>query len=100
MAPTAVDRDQDRSSPGLVSISPEGRVGIDLYWLPLGAGGNFVRFNGYVYEAIKASLDRRPVCDLYHSALAWGWSSKALLAPAGLVAFECFAAKCARGATV
>jgi hypothetical protein len=47
----------------------EGRVGIDLYWLPLGAGGNFVRFNGRVYEAIKARLDRRPVCDLYHSAL-------------------------------
>jgi hypothetical protein len=28
-----------------------------------------VRFNGRVYEAIKARLDRRPVCDLYHSAL-------------------------------
>jgi hypothetical protein len=46
-----------------------GNFGIDLYWLPLGAGGNFVRFNGRVYEAIKARLDRRPVCDLYHSAL-------------------------------
>ena len=43
--------------------------GIDLYWLPLGAGGNFVRLNGRIYEAIKARLDRRPVCDLYHSAL-------------------------------
>ena len=50
-------------------IPPEGRVGIDLYWLPLGAGGNFVRLNGRVYEAIKARLDRRPVSDLYHSAL-------------------------------
>lgn len=49
--------------------SPGGRVGIDLYWLPLGAGGNFVRLNGRLYEAIKARLDRRPVCDLYHSAL-------------------------------
>jgi hypothetical protein len=28
-----------------------------------------VRFNGRVYEALKARLDRRPVCDLYHSAL-------------------------------
>jgi hypothetical protein len=46
-----------------------GRVGIDLYWLPLGAGGNFVRFNGRAYEAIKARLDRRPACDLYHSGL-------------------------------
>jgi hypothetical protein len=44
-------------------------VGIDLYWLPLGAGGNFVRLNGRVYEALKARLDRRPACDLYHSAL-------------------------------
>jgi len=37
-----------------------GHFGIDLYWLPLGAGGNFVRLNGRVYEAIKARLDRRP----------------------------------------
>jgi hypothetical protein len=61
--------DQDGSSPGVVPVPPEGRLGIDLYWLPLGAGGNFVRLNGRVYEAIKARLDRRPVCDLYHSAL-------------------------------
>jgi hypothetical protein len=50
-------------------IPNEERVGIDLYWLPLGAGGNFVRLNGRVYEAIKARLERRPVSDLYHSAL-------------------------------
>ncbi len=68
MAPT-VDCDQDRSSLGVVPIPREGRLGIDLYWLPLGAGGNFVRCNGRIYEAIKARLDRRPVCDLYHSAL-------------------------------
>jgi hypothetical protein len=43
--------------------------GIDLYWLPLGAGGNFVRLNGKVYEAIAARLGRRPEFDLYHSAL-------------------------------
>jgi hypothetical protein len=42
---------------------------VDLYWLPLGAGGHFVRFNGRVYEALAARRDRRPVCDLYHSAL-------------------------------
>jgi hypothetical protein len=35
----------------------------------LGAGGKFVRLNGFVYEALKARLDRRPACDLYHSAL-------------------------------
>jgi hypothetical protein len=45
------------------------RAGIDLYWLPLGAGGNFVRLNGRIYEAMKARLDRRPIFDLYHSGL-------------------------------
>lgn len=45
------------------------RFGIDLYWLPLGAGGNFVRLNGRVYEAIEATLQRRPRYDLYHSGL-------------------------------
>jgi hypothetical protein len=44
-------------------------AGVDLYWLPLGAGGRFVRFNGRIYEALKARMERRPVSDLYHSAL-------------------------------
>jgi hypothetical protein len=44
-------------------------VSIDLYWLPLGAGGHSVRLNGKVFEAIAARLERRPVQDLYHSAL-------------------------------
>jgi hypothetical protein len=52
-----------------VSIASEWRFGIDLYWLPLGAGGNFVRLNGRIYEAIKACIGRRPVRDLYHSGL-------------------------------
>jgi hypothetical protein len=43
---------------------------IDLYWLPLGAGGHSVRLNGRVFEAVAARLQRRPRCDLYHSALA------------------------------
>ena len=42
---------------------------IDLYWLPLGAGGHFVRLNGRVYEAMKAYRERRRQLDLYHSAL-------------------------------
>jgi hypothetical protein len=42
---------------------------VDLYWLPLGAGGHFVRLNGRLYEAVAARLQRRPACDLYHSAL-------------------------------
>ena len=44
-------------------------AGVDLYWLPLGAGGHFVRLNGRVYEAFTARLQRRPARDLYHSAL-------------------------------
>jgi hypothetical protein len=43
--------------------------GVDLYWLPLGAGGHFVRLNGRVFEGVAARLKRRPPCDLYHSAL-------------------------------
>jgi hypothetical protein len=42
---------------------------IDLYWLPLGAGGHSVRLNGRVFEAVAARLERRPSFDLYHSAL-------------------------------
>jgi hypothetical protein len=42
---------------------------IDLYWLPLGAGGHSVRLNGRVYEAVVSRLERRHACDLYHSAL-------------------------------
>jgi hypothetical protein len=45
------------------------RSGINLYWLPLGAGGNFVRVNGRIYEAIEATLQRRPKYDIYHSGL-------------------------------
>jgi hypothetical protein len=45
------------------------RSTIDLYWLPLGAGGHFVRLNGRIYEAVVARLDKRAPRDLYHSAL-------------------------------
>jgi len=42
---------------------------IDLWWLPLGAGGRFVRTNGRVYEAIQARREHRKPLDLYHAAL-------------------------------
>lgn len=42
---------------------------VDLYWLPLGAGGHLVRFNGWVYEAIEARREHRKPLDLYHTAL-------------------------------
>lgn len=45
-------------------------AGIDLYWIPLGAGGNgYVRLNGRIYEAVKARLERRRPLNLYHTAL-------------------------------
>ena len=44
-------------------------AGIDLYWLPLGAGGHSVRLNGRIFEAVVARLEKRGRCDLYHSAL-------------------------------
>jgi hypothetical protein len=42
---------------------------IDLYWLPLGAGGHSVRLNGRIFEWFAARLEHRDRCDLYHSAL-------------------------------
>ena len=56
-----VQPDADNTAPSQASI--------DLYWLPLGAGGHCVRLNGRFYEAVAARLGRRHVCDLYHSAL-------------------------------
>ena len=47
------------------------RCGVDLFWLPLGAGDApaVVRWSGRIYEAIVAGAARRDRCDLYHSAL-------------------------------
>jgi hypothetical protein len=43
---------------------------INLYWIPLGAGGaGVVRLNGRLYEAIHARRERRRPRDLYHTAL-------------------------------
>jgi hypothetical protein len=53
----------------MVTASPPPVSGIDLYWLPLGAGGHSVRLNGFVFEAIAARLHHRDRSDLYHSAL-------------------------------
>jgi hypothetical protein len=47
----------------------EGIAAVDLYWIPLGAGGHSVRFNGKVFEALQAARERRPRGDLYHAAL-------------------------------
>jgi len=42
---------------------------VDLHWLPLGAGGHSVRWNGRAYEAVKARRERRPTMALFHAAL-------------------------------
>ena len=48
--------------------------GIDLLWIPLGAGSTLpvVRWNGRLYEAIAARREGRPPRDLYHAALEVG----------------------------
>ncbi|MGH8968703.1 MAG: hypothetical protein ACRDV1_02005 [Actinomycetes bacterium] len=45
------------------------RASVELYWLPLGAGGHFVRWNGRVFEAVAARIGHREPSDLYHTAL-------------------------------
>jgi hypothetical protein len=50
-------------------MSGETQSGVDLYWLPLGAGGHSVRLNGRIFEAVVARLEKRTTSDLYHSAL-------------------------------
>ena len=54
---------------------------VDLYWLPLGAGGHSVRLNGRIFEAVVARLEKRPARDLYHSGLV-------VRAPAGEFVIE------------
>jgi hypothetical protein len=44
-------------------------AGIELYWLPLGSGGWFVKLNGRLWEAAHALLEHRRPLDLYHTAL-------------------------------
>jgi hypothetical protein len=48
---------------------PASDASVELYWIPLGAGGHSVRLNGKVYEALTAARSRREQCDLYHAAL-------------------------------
>jgi hypothetical protein len=63
-------RARERAS--LRTMEPEHSAAVDLYWIPLGAGGHCVRFNGKVYEALVAARERRPRRDLYHAAMVVG----------------------------
>lgn len=47
----------------------EATASVELLWIPLGAGQRVVRLSGGAYESIAAFVQRRPACDLYHSAL-------------------------------
>lgn len=51
-------------------MRPDPTTRVELYWIPLGAGGTgFVRLNGRIYERFLAWRERREPCDLYHTAL-------------------------------
>jgi hypothetical protein len=50
-------------------VSSAGGGAVDLYWLPLGAGGRVVRHCGEAYERLAAVSAGRPPLDLYHAAL-------------------------------
>ena len=67
MAGLTQPKPTDASEPTFAREASEASV--ELYWLPLGAGGWFVRLNGRIYEAIYARLERRRSLDLYHAAL-------------------------------
>lgn len=55
-------------------VGAPARSGVDLLWIPLGAGSVFpvVRWNGRIYEALVARRERRSPQDLYHAALEVG----------------------------
>lgn len=48
---------------------PSAASGVDLYWLPLGAGDHVVKHCGRIFEALAAARQQRQRCDLYHAAL-------------------------------
>ena len=43
--------------------------GVDLYWIPLGAGASVVRANGWLLSTVEGLLRRQPRRPIYHSAL-------------------------------
>lgn len=59
----------DTSGAPSVAMQERDSATVNLYWLPLGAGGHCVRLNGRAFEAVSAWRQRRDRCDLYHSAL-------------------------------
>jgi hypothetical protein len=60
-----MSRDGAATAPGVETSD----AWVDLYWLPLGAGGHVVRWNGRLYESLAARREHRAAAPLYHSAL-------------------------------
>ena len=61
--------DSDGMRAMIASSNTPTRPGLDLYWIPLGAGRHVVRISGKIYEALSALVHRRRPCPLFHSAL-------------------------------
>ena len=69
MGPQVVGELEQVHAPGPSPVPAAAGAGIELYWLPLGAGGWFVRLNGRIWEAMQARREGRRPLGLYHSAL-------------------------------
>ena len=67
MAVVTQTKQTGAAEPTLAPAASE--AGIELYWLPLGAGGWFVKLDGRIWEAVQARLEHRRPLALYHTAL-------------------------------
>jgi hypothetical protein len=58
-----------------VLVAPD-TASVMLYWLPLGAGGHSVRWNGRVFEAVVSRIEHRglEICITPRWRFAWGRS--------------------------
>ncbi len=51
------------------NIKTDTRFKAELYWIPLGTGGHFLKYIGWITESVKAVVHRHKRQDLYHTAL-------------------------------
>jgi hypothetical protein len=58
-----------RRARGMLAAAMSESSTVELYWIPLGAGGHVVRFWGRAFEALMAAREHRERCALYHAAL-------------------------------
>lgn len=74
VAPPTTPDHADHADPGLTAdrrdeLAALPSASVCPIWLPLGAGGRSVRWNGLAFEMLVAHHEHREVRDLYHSAL-------------------------------